>query len=90
MTAVENGGIRMTTVITRIVRRPHSDGVEVCVRDTNIHVWGLVERRRLGWSDERILQSVQGLTPADLVAAWEYAATHPEEMDRAIQNNAGD
>ena len=27
------------------------------------------------------------LTPADLDAAWEYAATHTAELDRAIQEN---
>ena len=32
--------------------------------------------------------SVQGLTPADLEAAWDYATAHPEEMDQAIQLNA--
>jgi uncharacterized protein (DUF433 family) len=57
------------------------------VRDTRITVWGLVAYRRLGMSDAQIREAVQGLTPADLEAAWEYAAVHPEEIDRAIREN---
>jgi hypothetical protein len=34
-----------------------------------------------------ILQAVQGLSPTDLEAAWEYAATNAEEIDRAIREN---
>jgi uncharacterized protein (DUF433 family) len=77
----------MVTATSWITRHPHPDGVEGCVRDTNIHVWGLVERRRLGWSDDRILQSVQGLTAEDLASAWTYAAQHPEEIDGFMRRN---
>jgi uncharacterized protein (DUF433 family) len=38
-------------------------------------------------SDEAILAAVQGLTRADLQAAWEYAADNPEEIDRAVRQN---
>jgi hypothetical protein len=34
----------MTTTLSRITRRPHPDGMEACVRDTNINVWGLALR----------------------------------------------
>ena len=77
----------MATATSWITRRPHPDGVEACIRDTNINVWGLVQRRRLGWSDARILQGVQGLKPEDLDAAWDYAAAHVDEIDQAIQRN---
>lgn len=63
-------------------------GGDACVRDTRITIWGLVEWRRLGRSDAEILQSIQGLTPADLEAAWEYAASHPQEVEQAIRENA--
>jgi len=78
----------MTTTTTWITRRPHPDGVEACIRDTNINVWGLVERRRHGLDDARILTSIQGLTAADLEAAWTYYAEHPEEIEEAICRNA--
>ena len=69
----------MHTTLSWITRRPHPDGDEACIRDTNINVWGLVERQRLGMPDADILADVQGLTPEDLEAAWEYYRAHPEE-----------
>jgi len=38
-------------------------------------------------SDSEILAAIQGLTPDDLQAAWEYAGENPTEIDRAIQEN---
>jgi uncharacterized protein (DUF433 family) len=78
----------MVTETARITHRPHPDGVEACVRDTNINVWGLVEWRRLGRSDADILRSVRGLTADDLDAAWDYYATHQDEIDGFIRRNA--
>ena len=77
----------MVTATSWITRRPHPDGIEGCIRDTNINVWGLVVRRRLGWSDAGILASIGGLTAEDLEAAWEYAASHAGEIDEFIRRN---
>ena len=38
-------------------------------------------------SDAEIMRAVQGLTPGDLEAAWEYAAGHAKEIDEAIRAN---
>lgn len=70
-----------------ISKTPGVCGGDACVRKTRISVWGLVERRRLGASDEQLLEQIQGLTPDDLGAAWEYAAAHPEEIEHAIREN---
>ena len=78
----------MVTTASWITRRPHPDGVEACIRDTNINVWGLVERRQHGLDDGRILASIQGLTPPDLEAAWAYYSQHQQEIDEAIRRNA--
>ncbi len=78
----------MATTASWIARRPHPDGEEACIRDTNVNVWGLVERRRRGMSDADILADIQGLTPEDLQAAWEYQQAHRDEIDRAIRLNA--
>jgi uncharacterized protein (DUF433 family) len=78
----------MPATASWITRRPHPDGVEACIRDTNINVWGLVERRKGGWDDARILAAVQGLTADDLEAAWTYYAKHAQEIDEAIRLNA--
>jgi type III restriction enzyme len=77
----------MATTASWISKKPDRCGGDACVRDTRITVWGLVSYRRLGLSDEGILHAVQGLTPADLEAAWEYAAANEEEIDRAIRDN---
>jgi len=78
----------MATTTSWVSARPHPDGAEACIRDTNINVWGLVEWRRHGLSDAEILQAVQGLTQDDLEAAWAYYAAHPAEIDEAIRRNA--
>jgi uncharacterized protein (DUF433 family) len=78
----------MTTATSWISKKPDRCGGDACVRDTRITVWGLVEWRRLGLTDARILEIIQGLTPADLEAAWDYAAAHPDEMEEAIRLNA--
>jgi uncharacterized protein (DUF433 family) len=62
-------------------------GGDACVRDSRITVWGLVRYRQLGLSDEGILQAVQGLTPADLEAVWEYAVANEAEIEQAIREN---
>jgi uncharacterized protein (DUF433 family) len=38
-------------------------------------------------SDSEILAAIQGLTPDDLQAAWDYAGENPAEIDRVIQEN---
>lgn len=81
----------MAAVASWVSKKPNRCGGEACVRDTRITVWGLVAQRRVVATDAEILQVVPGLTRADLDAAWEYATAHPDEIDRAIQENeAGD
>jgi uncharacterized protein (DUF433 family) len=70
-----------------ISKEPDRCGGDACVRDSRITVWGLVAYKRLGASDSEILRAVQGATAADLEAAWEYAAAHPDEIDDAIRSN---
>ena len=77
----------MTMTATYISKKPDRCGGDACLRDTRITVWGLVAYRRLGMSDAEIMRAVQGLTPGDLEAAWEYAAAHPKEIDEAIRAN---
>jgi uncharacterized protein (DUF433 family) len=77
----------MTTSTSRICKTPNVQGGDACVRNTRIPVWGLVRDRQLGATDEIILQSYPSLTPADLEAAFAYAATHMEEIETAIREN---
>ena len=62
-------------------------GGDACIRNTRITVWGLVNYRKLGLSDTRLLEVIEGLTGADLEAAWEYYDRHRAEIDQAIQDN---
>lgn len=77
----------MPTTTDRITKTPGVCGGDACIRGHRITVWGIANLRRLGATDAEILQSIQGLTPADLEAAFEYAAAHPEEIDEAIRQN---
>ena len=54
-----------------ITKTPDVCGGDACIRNTRISVNGLVEWRKLGLSDDRILEIIEGLTPEDLAAAWE-------------------
>src|SRR5260370_20795110 len=75
------------TKAAKISKRPDRCGGDACIRETRIPVWVLVNFRRLGGSDSNLLRDYPSLTPADLVAAWAYSATHAEEIERAIREN---
>jgi uncharacterized protein (DUF433 family) len=78
----------MTTITSWISKKADRCGGDACIRDTRITVWGLVEWRRLGQSDEQIMEGIPRLTQADLDAAWDYYASHGEEIEEAIRLNA--
>jgi uncharacterized protein (DUF433 family) len=72
---------------SKINRTPGVSGGDACIRQTRIAVWGLEEWRRAGLSDSDILAEIEGLTPDDLAAAWEYVAAHPDEIECATRDN---
>jgi uncharacterized protein (DUF433 family) len=77
----------MSITTDRVTKTADVCGGDACIRGHRIPVWGLVNDRRLGATDADILHSYPSLTPVDLEAAWEYAAAHPQEIDRAIREN---
>jgi uncharacterized protein (DUF433 family) len=77
----------MPAARSRITKDPTICGGDACIRGHRIPVWVLAGYRRLGLTDEEILRAYPSLTSADLEAAWEYAAAHPEEITRAIREN---
>jgi uncharacterized protein (DUF433 family) len=81
------GGRGMSTALDRITKSPGVCGGDACVRGRRIPVWVLVNYRRLGGSDADLLRDYPSLTPADLEAAWEYAAANTGEIERAIREN---
>jgi uncharacterized protein (DUF433 family) len=70
-----------------VQKTPGVCGGDACIRNTRITVNRLVEWRKLGLSDARILEIIQGLTPEDLAAAWEYYRLNPAEIDEEIRLN---
>jgi len=73
-----------------IQKTPDVCGGDACIRDTRITVWGLLEWHKIGLSDQRILEIINGLTPEDLAAAWEYYRHNTDEIDEAIRLNNED
>lgn len=70
-----------------ITKSPEVCGGDARIRETRHTVWGLVEWKRLGVSDARILEHHPDLSSADLEAAWAYYANHREEIEQAIREN---
>jgi uncharacterized protein (DUF433 family) len=68
----------------RIRKTPGVCGGDACVGDTRIPVWTLVQLRRLGRTGEQLLSDFPSLLRSDLEAVWDYAATHPQEIEQAI------
>ena len=62
-------------------------GGVACIRQTRIPVWLLYRARQLGLSEADLLKSYPGLTAEDLVNAWNYAASHLDEIEGHIQAN---
>lgn len=70
-----------------IERTPDVVGGDACVVRTRIPIWGLEGYRRLGWSDEKILENFPSLSQQDLENAWAYVLSHKGEIDQAIRDN---
>ncbi len=77
----------LTTPASWISKRPNLQGGNACIRDSRIPVWCIVNYRRLGATDEVIFEAYPSLTPADLEAAFAYAAANAEEIETAIREN---
>ncbi len=71
-----------------IEKTPEVVGGEARIVRTRIPVWVLDGYRRVGWSEAQLLKNYPTLHAADLVNAWAYADAHPDEMERALRENA--
>jgi uncharacterized protein (DUF433 family) len=70
-----------------IEKTPEVCDGDACIRDTRHNVWGLVEWRKLGLTDEEILRHFPDLNQADLDVAWDYYQRNPQEIEQAIKEN---
>ncbi len=66
---------------------PNVCGGEPCIVRTRIPVWVLVQAKRLGMSEADLLHSYPTLRAEDLVNAWGYYRTHPDEIEQQIREN---
>jgi uncharacterized protein (DUF433 family) len=69
-----------------IEKRAGVMGGDACIAGTRISVWILKNYRRMGWSDQQILENLPTLQLADLANAWNYADSNQEEIEQAIQS----
>jgi uncharacterized protein (DUF433 family) len=78
----------MATVLTpRIEKTPGVCGGEARIAGTRIPVWLLVQYRKSGVTDKRLLEFYPHLTAADLEACWDYYQHHTNELEQSLWLN---
>src|SRR4051794_26845027 len=75
---------RMDEDRVTIQKTPGVCGGDACVGNTRIPVWTLVEFKRLGRTDDELLADFPSLSRTGVLAAWDYARSHPDEIEEAI------
>ena len=70
-----------------IERTANVCGGDACIASTRVPVWTLEQSRRLGFSEDELLDAYPSLKPSDLLAAWNYVKSHPVEIEDAIREN---
>lgn len=70
-----------------IEKTPGVCGGSACIAGTRITVWGLVEARRIGYSEADLLTSYPSLSATDLANAWVYASAFADEIETEIREN---
>lgn len=73
--------------ILGIESTPGVCGGEPRIVRTRIAVWILEQARRLGASEEDLLQAYPALRAADLTNAWTYVRSHQQEIEEQIRAN---
>jgi uncharacterized protein (DUF433 family) len=79
--------VNQATSTSWVERNPGVCGGAACIRNTRHTVAGLVQWRRLGLSDERILEHHPDLNSADLETAWAYYHQQPNEIEQTIRED---
>jgi uncharacterized protein (DUF433 family) len=78
-----------TSLMQGIEKTPGVCGGSACIAGTRITVWGLVESRRIGYSEADLLTSYPTLSATNLANAWAYATAFSDEIEAEIaENNA--
>ena len=67
--------------------RPDVCGGQPCIVRTRIPVWVLEQSRRLGATDQALLESFPALRAEDIYNAWAYVRAHKHEIEDQIRDN---
>lgn len=78
---------RLTAAVPGIEHDSRVCGGEARIAHTRIPVWMLEQARRLGSTEQELLDAYPTLNPQDLTNAWAYAGSHREEIERDILEN---
>lgn len=70
-----------------IEKTPGVCGGSACIAGTRITVWGLVESKRIGYSEADLLTSYPTISATDIANAWAYAAAFSDEIEAEIKDN---
>ncbi|MDF5717655.1 MAG: DUF433 domain-containing protein [Rhizonema sp. NSF051] len=70
-----------------IEKTPGVCGGSACIAETRITIWGLVEARRIGYSEADLFTSYPSLSATDIANAWVYAEAFPDEIEADIREN---
>ncbi len=67
--------------------QPDVCGGEPCVVRTRIPIWLLEQARRLGTTEDQLLEAYPSLRAGDLANAWAFVRAHPAEIEAQIRDN---
>jgi uncharacterized protein (DUF433 family) len=82
---VEKKAMNSVTMRSWIEHTPDVCGGDARIRATRYTVHGLMECKRMGLSDEQILEHHPDLTLDDLQVAWWYYENHKDEIEQALR-----
>jgi uncharacterized protein (DUF433 family) len=85
--AGEKKAMNTATVRSWIEHAPEVCGGDARIRATRHTLHRLVEWKRLGLTDTRILEHHPDLTLDDLQTAWWYYETHTDEIEQALRRD---
>ena len=62
-------------------------GGSACIAGTRIPIWSLITSKKLGFSDQELLQNYPTLNQTDLNNAWSYFILYKAEIENEIKEN---
>ncbi len=71
-------------------KTPGVSGGRACAGNTRIPVWTLIQLKRLGRTEEQLLEDYPSLLKADLDAVWDYYRSHLSEIEADIADQANE